>query len=40
MDNSTGDKINLRKATTEEIEYLKAKAAKRDKEQRNGEYEE
>ena len=34
MDNSTGDKINLRKATTEEIEYLKAKAAKRDKEQR------
>ena len=34
MDNSTGDKINLRKATTEEIEYLKAKAAKRDNEQR------
>ena len=34
MDNSTGDKITLRKATTEEIEYLKAKAAKRDKEQR------
>lgn len=34
MDNSTGDKISLRKATTEEIEYLKAKASKRDKEQR------
>ena len=28
MDNSTGDKINLRKATTEEIEYLKAIAAR------------
>ena len=34
MNNSTGDKISLRKATTEEIEYLKARAAKRDKEQR------
>ena len=34
MDNSTGDKISLRKATKDEIEYLKAKAAKRDNEQR------
>ena len=34
MDNSTGDKISLRKATTEEIEYLKAKAAKQDNEMR------
>ena len=34
MDNSTGDKLSLRKATTEEIEYLKAKAAKRDNEMR------
>ena len=34
MDHSTGDKISLRKATTEEIEYLKAKAGKRDKEAR------
>ena len=34
MDNSTGDKLSLRKATTEEIEYLKAKATKQDNEQR------
>ena len=34
MDHSTGDKISLRKATTEEFEYLKAKAGKRDKEAR------
>lgn len=31
MDNQTGDKISLRKATTDEIEYLKAKATRRDK---------
>ena len=34
MDNSTGDKISLRKATTDEVAYLKVKAAKRDNEMR------
>ena len=34
MDTSTGDKISLRKATTDEIEYLKAYAGKRDNEMR------
>ena len=33
MDNSTGEKISLRKATTDEVAYLKAKAAKQDNEQ-------
>ena len=34
MYNSTGDKISLRKATTDEVAYLKVKAAKRDNEMR------